>query len=1299
MTSSTSSHQVPIARWLAIATAGLLLNSAALAHPFPTQVPAEAEAELFSRDYPELSNTRAQYASFNVEVMRGMAFDDMGQIFAINSYASSLLRYTVPEEPVPGGAPGTVSSVPTGDTWRTVTDPVAVAYSNSFVYVLGQGNHALAKHDPNDGEIVDLLMLPSEPADLVLDSTGDAWVSCMGADMVVRIDLGGPVMSVIECYALEPSQAPEGCPSVTQVQMKRPRFLFFDDVSDRILVAPFVSGNGSFAVTKPEPILNNFPGLPADPTQLADWVGNGFDVLDAGTIYDGETSAMSSLPGGVDVLPDNDLFAIDIMMPGAVSEVFFDVATLMTAHGRNPSTGAYWMLGTESDNVSETSEPDLAGKFATNELTVVKNTNFIGALSARFEAELDGKDIDNLATSGAPVHQKERSLSFPYALSFGEVGNYSMGAVASSTAPIVGLFSVNGNRLGLATGFWDIELVGAPVPPDGLPEFEGRVVRTTMFHEEMLYIYCQQTNNILVWQFDETVNTYPVPYDLPTFELSLGSDPTPVHIARGRELWYDGINSENGRISCNTCHPGGESDLLAWPLTAKLTDHKGIMVTQTLKGALDAFPFHWRGERDLIDFNGAFPGLLKGEELPTDDPSKMELPYDRADFGAFQDFLFSLQPAANPLQSPSRRVEADLTPHAQYVVPNTTTKLFGNPIRGLEVYMNETVINANCANCHIFPSGSLGVSVSPDNFTHFSDDWRDGVGLDQKVEIAALHNFMNPRRQGQPLVWETASGGPGAAKYEIPFLGFGMFNSGVHPTLNDFLFRTFFRDVQPQARRQVASDVAAMVDLFDSGTAPAVHQAFLMTSANVNTVKLDVLNMIRQTQIGGNGLHAGDRWVDVVALRGSGTGTYESYVYDPAQTAFVDDSSAAVTKSYVSFINEAANGVNTVFFGCLPGHGERLGVDFDDDGLRNRSEALAGLDAWDSDDDDDGFPDGYEVDVATASPGVVVDPLVKNDWDDIKAEDATAPTFDGVTPNGPVKIFSSGRLLKYYFEASEPVRWSVVATDPLTAQSVTCKSDTYARRHVAVVRGLRPSGSNNGQASNFSVDYDLEWTLYDLADQPIAQSVPDTGRTIPHPAHVNLVLPGNEAGPAIQIIAEDASLRAAYLEAGTMQPHRMVGVYSIEIGDLHTPTVNLANSSGRWVPVVSVLRRANSTTEWEAVPLGEVLPVGGGSVNYVAHLEDETGASMLDLSSSPHFNVNLLVMPAIDPASALHKSAQVFYVEGPSNDPADYAVGIIGVYEESDPGTIPGSLPKLYRKSDAYRLSDTHRDFRLVTGK
>ena len=139
---------------------------------------------------------------------------------------------------------------------------------------------------------------------------------------------------------------------------------------------------------------------------------------------------------------------------------------------------------------------------------------------------------------------------------------------------------------------------------------------------DRVWVYLWGSNTIELW--DLVPGT---PVLLTT--LDVGHDPTPLERQQGRAVFFSAANSMHNNASCATCHIETESDLLAWDLSNLPLDDKGPLVTQTMRGIGNLEPLHWRGERrHLIDFNGAFDGLLGGatlDETPgaADNPSRM----------------------------------------------------------------------------------------------------------------------------------------------------------------------------------------------------------------------------------------------------------------------------------------------------------------------------------------------------------------------------------------------------------------------------------------------------------------------------------------------------------------------------------------------------------------------------------------------------------------------------------------------------------------------------------------------------
>jgi hypothetical protein len=1165
-------------------------------------------------DYKAITNPRSEYATFNPEVVRGFAFDDKAnKLFSIHAHASTLLVFDTST----GGGSAPI------ERWRTVTDPVSVRLHGGFLFVVGQGNHVLAKHDAATGAILDLVQLGSEPGDMVIDSNGEAWISCMASDEVQHVQLS-PSLAVLDSYSWN-----EG------LELKRPRFLTHQPATskhpERILVAPLVSGNGTFGVDKYVPGVN---------------FNAGARELDTTEIHDGYSAAFAGSLGlnGYGVLPDEDLFAIELGSTIQVAAVARTVGTLLNAHGEHPKTGDYWMLGIESDNANPAlqTEPDLNGIFATNELSVIlggiPSIAAVGGAPAGLVLPGATTDVD-LLPSGAYDPTGAGSLSFPYALAFGEVHKQTVAAVAGSTTPNVSLFSSFGKRV--AGG--DMSLSNSPLG--------GRVVRSLEFRGDRLFIYCQDTSNILVWDFYVAASGQVLPQPIASQEFHLGEDPTPLDIAAGRSIWYDATRSLNGRVSCNTCHPGGESDGLSWPLTHDTLDFKDNMITQTLDGALDSYPLHWRGERDLIDFNDAFPGLLGGG------PGSLLSEGPGGEFEEFKAFVFALQTTANAQQNPDRRVHATDVPGAQ---PNGYV---GDAAVGHEMFVGNIGIHiagssqpdipvaVDCNRCHTMPTGSIGLPFINQNGLTLVNDGSsaDFIHSDfafaAAIETAALHNMGNLRRQPQVDFTHNYSGG--AATYELPLLGFGFLHAGVTPSQTDFLLDNFLARSQNvnALDHQDAADLSAFMDVFDSGTAPSVHLGFRLVGGTSNASTVADIQSLLVDQA-----DPAKRWVDVVVLGtsedDSGNLVRQSWWYDPGLSAFICEDSNVSPASLADFAS--GSGWENVFLGCLPGQGERLGVDYDNDGLRNSNET-APLSPYVRDYDNDGYPDGYERAVTG---------------------------LNELVPNVPADNDDS----VIHFETAEPVRWTMSGAN-LQMETTDSHSDTFARRHTAVLRNLLPSGT----AFSWTNNYRVLLTLEDIK-----------GNTTPM-----IVTGGFDAGQSDQgetIVLMENSLT----DQGTAGGVRS-GQYEVRLGDLGVPD---RSGTGDRVVVVHLLRRATAFDDWEFVPPGDIEPSSApfmaSTLTMKFTTQPPTGPPVTHTriwDPSSHYTdgsgvtATFLVLAPTDGAGW---TGTTIGLSGASAS-QDIAVQVVSVFERHDPATYSQSAPELdFNSRRDYKMPMTHRDLRMV---
>ncbi len=1089
----------------------------------------EDPALLTPYNYP-LYTEGAASQSFNAEVMRGMVVSPDGtKLYAINSYAGSVMEFDLTALP---SSPSKDVLEPV-NVWPTVKDPVAIAFhANSFypngrLFVLGQGTHALSSHDPANGRFISVFTHEgadeydatgfSEPADLVIDEVrSEAYVSCMGSDAVFRLNIGGQLIQYMEHWATSPD------PDERAFQLKRPRFLSWHN--DALYVAPFTSGNNTLAFLDPSNASSPPTGI--DGTTIA----NGYDVTQV-------------LNGG---LPDTDLLRITPLHNGghAVPEhVFRRAGSLLTAHGYNAAAGEYWMLGIDSRNLKADTEPNFEHDFAGNTRAHAALPSSGSVHTFNVATEVEDLDLPN----GATAYSSASSLPFPYAMEFGGPSNLT--AIASSTLSRVALVTTGGTRQ-------------ATIPPSGTGT-DWSVVRDMCFlggsgSDAKLLLYCQQSSNIVVW---------PVPGGNPTaaplVSLSLMSDPTPSDIAEGRAIFYDAERSLNHRSTCATCHPGGESDLLVWSIRDGVNDFKDVMVTQPLKGLRENFPYHWRGERDIHDFNGAFVELL-GDSVPLGTPSQPQggesLERDR-----FEAFLFSLRPAANPLARLTRELAASVTVPLETGGTASGGWRGGPSFRAGEPYVGQQqYLASTCNTCHILPTGGAG-SIQPDNnLTHMA-----AVTRNVNIETMQLSNFLQARNQ--PLLKVTTAGSNGATVTR-PMLGAGFLHTGGMSSVAQFILSKF-QSAFPGANgaEEGAANAAAFILSLDTGTPPAAHHAIVLNRVSTQPVHGDAHRKISELLV----YQASRGVIDLVVhgVADFGTGTLEdcSWTFDrTVGTAglFVPDN--GTPPQPLSFFNQFTSGASVammnVFIGVPLGTGPRYGNDFDGDGQVNGDEP-GGLARWDHDRDNDDRPDGYEVDNGT-------DP------------DVNDPANDMAKPNLKAGTYFTTQLVRstsatFSFTADEDVRWILIAGDTASmVPSVVEYGWGYARRHTAHLHDLR-----------FDTTYNVRIILFDRAGKSTTVPLRDlaggltTLTTLPDRGGFTPSQSANEA-----VVVTDFKVIAP----GPSGTNGYTATFELTVGDYSSPQRPPVDG---WSVIAQVTRQNPVTKKWTVVSANALSVSGALNLN------------------------------------------------------------------------------------------------------
>ena len=363
---------------------------------------------------------------------------------------------------------------------------------------------------------------------------GMAYVSCMGSDSIFRIDLTTPKM--VENTRYESEEGTTGFP----FQVKRPRFCIgnrqWARTPGQLYVAPFLSGNNTFTIGG------------QDGSQ-----GFGDKVFDG---YGPDVRVRSGVQG----LPDVDLFRIT-PASGVIEPIFRRVGSLFD--GPRPGSDQWQVL-----DAGHGEQQRAVRVRAGHEGPLCSQRGHGGGFAERYgTCHTHGPLGPGSTDLGFVWYDEARSLPFPYALAFG--GPLGRVAVASSNRNRVALMDAAGVRHGLIE--W-----GAG---------EGAVVRDLDFHSQGLFIYCQGTSEIQVWPFDAQGQ----PAATSVYSLSLLSDPTPVAIQKGRSIFYDASFSADSRFTCGTCHPGGGTDALVWPLVNTGLDFKDPMMTQPSKACARRF--------------------------------------------------------------------------------------------------------------------------------------------------------------------------------------------------------------------------------------------------------------------------------------------------------------------------------------------------------------------------------------------------------------------------------------------------------------------------------------------------------------------------------------------------------------------------------------------------------------------------------------------------------------------------------------------------------------------------------------
>ncbi|TAJ04393.1 MAG: hypothetical protein EPO68_16965, partial [Planctomycetota bacterium] len=951
-----------------------------------------------------VSHATAPFPNFESSPVHPLALTpDGARLVALNTADARMEVFDVQ----PDGTLVRVGSVFTG------LEPVSVCIDAGDPQIAFVANHLsddVAVVDLATLTVTALIAVGDEPND-VLVANGKLFVTC--ARSASNPQLVAPSGFVENAVVIASASAPYAIQARIALDGHEPRALALAKIGGaaRVFVVPQNSGNHTttldFAAAKtlgladptvPDafdppftfnpslkaPGLAGFPSLPQFfPIPIKGWTLPQVSRI----VNDFEH------PAHVPQLADEDVFAIDPATNQLDPQATTGVGTTLFSIERNPLTNQLWIAHTAAKNRTRF-EPSVKGDAVENRIAIVTPG---GAVAQQLEL-------------APPLTTREHAQ--PVAIAFysphrgppsgsgggsggGAIGGGTIGGGATSgpgaaqpvdarTARPIAYIACTGGASVVALDAQSHALVAeldVGEVPIGLAVDNARA---------RLYVLSRGDHALRA--FDIANGHAPIQLAASS-ALAVGYDPEPHGVRVGRTHLYDarastGHGSDN--FSCATCHVSGHGDQLAWDLgdpeggigyffpdlmtgsqsqngtivaanNAEQTHPmKGPMVTQSLRGLgdLNGAPLHWRGDRRFFQmFQGAFPGLLGGSGI------------SNAAMQEYANFVRALVYPPNPYE-PRDRVYTGAAATGRTLFGLTA----GNPGKDY----NPLASGLKCISCHKaeFANGT------------------DFTGAQRTVNFEFETMFFNaPTLRG---VYEK--------KYR-DLTGFGTAHDGSGADARDFLDLADAFFGLPVFSGFTAADrdnVSAFVEQWDTGLSPLVGVQQLATAANQPA--FDAWLDLAEAQA-----KLANPWLDVVGrvktLSSSAlTGIAFEFDAGAGQWRYRKDDASWTDRAQLAADVLGAQ-TEIVFTAVVPGTGRRLGIDRDEDGLFDGSEAALGTSAAAPDTDLDGYGDALEVALGS-------NPLV---FTANLAADATAPL---IHKSEPRDLFATTATLRV--QTSEP---------------------------------------------------------------------------------------------------------------------------------------------------------------------------------------------------------------------------------------------------------------------------------------
>lgn len=845
----------------------------------------------------------------------------------------------------PQNEPANLRGLELAQTGQTAEEPDPVPDVRE-VWVVCQSSNSVYIVNPRNRRVVDTIRVPHEPAGLVFDEAGEfAYVTLSASNQVAQIDAQTRQVTLFE------NESPLPTTSADLIHVEEPRALVLHN--GELLTLSNLSGNGT--------------------TNL-------------GQFGPGNNSIVDLWPFWPNLLepPDRDVLSFLVPNPpGPGTAVTWRVGSL---NQDLKILGDGQLLVSNMDMITDqfVGEPIYReNRFVQHRLSLVTPT--AGSPNPPptvidLNLDVDSTLLDQGFTCAMP---NEMALSgnqrFVYVACYETANTAVVDRQAGANGQVVMELSAN----------------GAPVVA---PHFGPRGV---VLHREanVLYVYNRGDNTLQA--FDATVVAGTSQGPLST--TSLGFDLSPRPVIAGRRHLTNSKNSTFGTASCNTCHPDGHLDGLAWELgdfTGDLPnnpaprDDKRLKVTQSLRGIEETPPFHWRGDRtDLAAFNPAFAGLLGGSELDDDEVEELE------------EFVFRLSYPPNPKQAEDRQYSNDAQiGFTCFSTVNTVTSAIDS---------TGTLITAPCTRCHAM----TGVGASGTANQIVNDNANLAAG-----DATQLRGMFD-KESDTPLV----------AGVPIPSTGWGFFNPGTFDTISDFV-NIFFGG-------QDASRVTELMETFDSGLAPTTHYAWTLNASTSGSGAPDpVLLMNAATQGHSDLIVRG--WI-----RNGASIQPVGMLFQPgAPQPFLTDTPGLgpFTFNQLDVMAGASppQGVFT-FVGTPVQSGYRLGLDREMDFLPDGQERQLGTSLSSVDSDNDGFLDGYEVRLGSNPTDATSTP----------PPETIPPAVQSLTLS-----WNNSNVAKLRWSTDEESVSRIRVIDTASGSVVHVGEDrTFKKSHVMVARSMQPN--------------------------------------------------------------------------------------------------------------------------------------------------------------------------------------------------------------------------------------------------